>query len=237
VAITYATLTGRITQPGTDVGIRAKVTATPLTTGNMLKFSADNRLTVGPQTAETDNGGILASLPIPLNSDTPGVLWKITAEPIDKVPGVPARWTLGTFSITASSDLADLIEIAATIVPPTVTAADLADAAMASAVNDDTSATAAAIAQLSTWARNPDLLIAGTVTRDANGAATSAPVLWPNGQPGTYTADTVSTAFPGAVDAYHITYGSPVAKTFTQPLITRDASTGAATNVPAITVA
>ena len=97
-------------------------------------------------------------------------------------------------------------------------------------------AVANAIAQLSTWARNPDLLIAGAVTRDANGAATSAPVLWPNGQPGTYTADTVSTAFPGAVDAYHITYGSPVTKTFTQPLITRDAS-GAATNVPAITVA
>ena len=239
MAITYATLTGRITQPGTDVGIRAKVTATPLTTGSMLKFSADNRLTVGPQTAETDNGGILASLPIPLNSDTPGVLWKITAEPIDKVPGVPLRWTLGVFDITASSDLADLVEIAATIVPPTVTAADLADAAMAAKINDPASATKAAlsdsIAQLSTWARNPDLLIAGAVTRDANGAATSAPVLWPNGQPGTYTADTVSTAFPGAVDAYHITYGSPVTKTFTQPLITRDPN-GAASAVPAITV-
>lgn len=86
-------------------------------------------------------------------------------------------------------------------------------------------------------ARNPDLLIKGAVTRDANGAATSAPVEWPDGSPGTYTADTVSTAFPGAVDAYHITYGSPVTKTYTQPLITRDATTGAATNVPAITVA
>jgi hypothetical protein len=85
-------------------------------------------------------------------------------------------------------------------------------------------------------ARNPDLIITGTITRDANGAATSAPVTWPDGTPGTYTADTVSTAFPGAVDAYHITYGSPPSNTYTQPAITRDPATGAATNVPAITV-
>ena len=85
-------------------------------------------------------------------------------------------------------------------------------------------------------AKSPDLLITGAITRDANGAATSAPVTWPDGSPGTYTADTVSTAFPGAVDAYHITYGSPVTKTYTQPLITRDPSSGAATNVPAIVV-
>lgn len=96
-------------------------------------------------------------------------------------------------------------------------------------------ALSATYASIKNLARNPDLIIAGVVTRDANGAAISAPVVWPDGTPGTYTADTVSTAFPGAVDAYHITYGSPVMKTFTQPAITRDAS-GAATNVPAITV-
>lgn len=107
----------------------------------------------------------------------------------------------------------------------------------------DTDLTAAIAALSATFvpfkslARNPDLLIKGAVTRDANGAATSAPVEWPDGTSGTYTATTVSTAFPGAVDAYTITYGSPVTKTYTQPAITRDASTGAATNVPAITVA
>ena len=84
-------------------------------------------------------------------------------------------------------------------------------------------------------ARNPDLIITGAITRDANGAALSAPVTWPDGAAGTYTADVVSTAFPGAVDAYHITYGSPVAATYTQPAVTRDSS-GATTNVPAITV-
>ena len=84
-------------------------------------------------------------------------------------------------------------------------------------------------------AANPDLLIFGTITRDANGAATSAPVVWPNGQPGTYTATLVSTAFPGAVDAYTITYGSPVTRTYTQPAVTRDAN-GSVTVRPAITV-
>lgn len=84
-------------------------------------------------------------------------------------------------------------------------------------------------------ARNPDALIAGTVTRDGNGAATSAPVAWPDGTPGTYTALVVSTSFPGAVDSYRVTYGSPVTRTYTQPTITRDAN-GAVVNVPAITV-
>jgi len=85
-------------------------------------------------------------------------------------------------------------------------------------------------------ARNPDALISGVVTRDANGAATSAPVVWPDGAPGTYTALVVSSAFPGAVDSYSITYGSPVTTTYTQPTVTRDAN-GAAVTVPAITVA
>lgn len=100
---------------------------------------------------------------------------------------------------------------------------------------DEAEAAAASLLQVSTWARNPDLLVTGTITRDSNEAATSAPVTWPDGSPGTYTADTLSTAFPGAVDAYHITYGSPVTKTYTQPAITRDAA-GAATAVPAIVV-
>lgn len=90
-------------------------------------------------------------------------------------------------------------------------------------------------AVLAALARTPDALIAGTVTRDGNGAATSAPVVWPDGSAGTYTALVVSTAFPGAVDSYKITYGSPVTRTYTQPTVTRNAS-GAATAVPAIAV-
>lgn len=85
-------------------------------------------------------------------------------------------------------------------------------------------------------AKAPDTIITGDITRDINGAATSAPVTWPDGTPGLYTAIVLSTDFPGAVDAYQITYGTPPVKTYTQPLITRDPATGAATNVPAITV-
>jgi hypothetical protein len=84
-------------------------------------------------------------------------------------------------------------------------------------------------------ARNLDQLISGAITRDSNGAATSAPVVWPDGTPGTYTADTLSTEFLGAVDAYHVTYGSPVTKTYTQPAVTRNVD-GVVTNLPAIVV-
>lgn len=84
-------------------------------------------------------------------------------------------------------------------------------------------------------AMSPDLLIVGMIVRDASGAVTSAPVVWPDGKVGTYTATTVSTAFPGAVDAYTITYGSPVTATYTQPACTRDPS-GAVTIRPAMTV-
>lgn len=90
-------------------------------------------------------------------------------------------------------------------------------------------------AAFATLAADPGLLIAGSITRDSNGAATSAPVVWPDGTPGTYTATTLSTAFPGAVDAYTITYGSPVTRTYTQPAVTRDAA-GAVTARPAIVV-
>lgn len=114
--------------------------------------------------------------------------------------------------------------------------------ARAAADTAEATARAAAIAALSgTYlsflqaAMNPDLLIVGTITRDTNGAATSAPVVWPDGTVGTFTADTVSSSFPGAVDAYHVTYGSPATRTYTQPLMTRDAN-GAVTARPAVVI-
>jgi hypothetical protein len=84
---------------------------------------------------------------------------------------------------------------------------------------------------------NLDALIVGAVTRDTNGAATSAGVIWPDGATGAYTATTVSTAFPGAVDAYTVTYVGSTTKTVTQPAVTRDSTTGAVTTRPAMTVA
>jgi len=91
-------------------------------------------------------------------------------------------------------------------------------------------ATYAGLVQL---AKNPDTLIAGAVTVDANNLVTSAAVLWPDGSPGTLTI--TSRDASGGVLAYNITYGSPVTKTFTQPTITRNAA-GAATLVPQIVV-
>ncbi|MBY4272404.1 hypothetical protein HQO27_05880 [Rhodococcus fascians] len=85
----------------------------------------------------------------------------------------------------------------------------------------------------STLAKNPDCLIFGAITRDANQAVMGVAVVWPDGTPGTFTAETLSTSFPGAVDGYRITYGRPATKTHTQPSLTRSAA-GAATAVPAI---
>ncbi|MFI7169530.1 hypothetical protein [Rhodococcoides fascians] len=83
-------------------------------------------------------------------------------------------------------------------------------------------------------AKIPDALIAGAITRNSDGAATSAPVVWPDGTAGTYTG-TPSSTFPGAIDSYAITYGSPATKTYTQPAVARNAA-GAPTAVPAIVV-
>ncbi len=86
------------------------------------------------------------------------------------------------------------------------------------------------------FAGNTDMIISGTITRDANDAATSAPVVWPDGTAGVYTALVLSSAFLGAVDSYSITYvGTDSTRTYTQPTVTRNAN-GAVTARPAITV-
>lgn len=81
-------------------------------------------------------------------------------------------------------------------------------------------------------ARTPEAMFTGTITYVA-GAPTSAAVIWPDGTTGVYTG-TPSTAFPGSIDAYTITYGTTLI--YTQPAVTRD-SAGNITNQPAITEA
>ena len=80
-------------------------------------------------------------------------------------------------------------------------------------------------------AKNPDLLVVGTITGDP---MTSAQVVWPDGKPGVLTI--VSRHSTGAITSYRITHvdGSTVV-TYTQPAITRN-SNGAPTNVPQIVV-
>jgi hypothetical protein len=96
-------------------------------------------------------------------------------------------------------------------------------------------ATAApAVAGTAAWLITALPAIAYTsMTRNTSGAVTSAAVTWPDGTVGAYTADVLSTAFPGAVDAYHVTYG---AHAVTQPQVTRNAS-GVVTAQPALTYA
>ncbi|REG57774.1 hypothetical protein B0G80_0408 [Paraburkholderia sp. BL6669N2] len=76
-----------------------------------------------------------------------------------------------------------------------------------------------------------------SATRDANEAIVTASIVWPDGATGTFTTDVASSAFPGAIDAWHATHVlARVTKTATQPAITRDAN-GAVTAQPAITIA
>ena len=120
------------------------------------------------------------------------------------------------------------------------------DEQMSSRVDDETSQTRASLllwasqvflteedadtayATLVQLAKNPDLIVAGAVT---GSPVVTAEVVWPGGQPGILTID--SRFSDGAVESYHITYGSPVTKTFTQPAITR---TSSGLNVPQIVV-
>jgi hypothetical protein len=85
------------------------------------------------------------------------------------------------------------------------------------------------------FAANPDAIIFGPITRDVNGAVTSAGVIWPDLTPGTYTSTELSILFPGAVDGYEISYDGIVQKTYIQPPVTRDI-TGAVILRPEIEV-
>lgn len=62
----------------------------------------------------------------------------------------------------------------------------------------------AAAKALTALARQPDLVFAGAVTRDVNGAAVSAPVVWPGGSTGAYATLVASTAFLGLVDSWKV---------------------------------
>lgn len=90
-------------------------------------------------------------------------------------------------------------------------------------------------ALLLTWAYTQTFQLV-SATRNADGAITTASITWPDGVSGVFTSDTLSTDFPGAIDAWHATYLGATTKTVTQPLVTRDAN-GAVTVQPAITIA
>jgi hypothetical protein len=90
-------------------------------------------------------------------------------------------------------------------------------------------------ASLVQLAADPSALFAGAITRDGYGAPVSAVVKWPDGVDGTYSG-TASVSFPGSISAYTITRAGTPTETYTQPAVTRDATTGEITNRPPIVV-
>lgn len=73
-------------------------------------------------------------------------------------------------------------------------------------------------------------------TRNIDDAITTATVKWPDGATGVFTSTELSTEFPGAIDAYTVTYEKgDISYTLTQPAVTRNAS-GAVTAQPDIII-
>lgn len=84
-------------------------------------------------------------------------------------------------------------------------------------------------------AATPEVLVTGSIAYSSTGAATSFALSWPDGATGTFTG-TESAAFPGAIDSYSVTHVlAGVTTTYTQAALTRDSTSGAVTNRPAIT--
>ena len=177
--------------------------------------------------------GSIAQVMLP-HTDQPGfhdsagnafINWHYTARiRLKKTGHQPKHEPLFDFQIPAGQNSVDLSTI-----PHGVAALPTsAPIAVVTSVNGQTGA-ADTYAQL---ARTPEVLITGTITRDAGGAPTSAAVVWPDGTTGTFTG-TPSPTFAGALDAYTITYGTT--RTYTQPAVTRNAA-GNITTQPAITI-
>lgn len=138
---------------------------------------------------------------------------------------------------TAADRVATAADRVQTGLDRVATAADRVQTGLDRATTTQKAAEAAVAAafKLQTWALTQAFRLVAA-TRNSDGAITTATIEWPDGTAGVYTADTLSSAFPGATDAWHATYASTPAKTITQPAVTRDASTGAVTVQPAITI-
>ena len=116
MSMTYATISGLVTRPGSDIGIRARVKAVPMTAGGILTFASEGRLTWGPAIGTTGSDGSL-SIDIPTGHGLTDLYWRIIAEPLDTSPGI-TTWTLGTYQITADADLADLVDVDLVAITP-----------------------------------------------------------------------------------------------------------------------
>jgi hypothetical protein len=151
--------------------------------------------------------------------------WAYTARVRYEHDGKTRHAPLRAFTIPEGQPAVDLALIPAGPAVPILTAPSMP----VTSVNGETGAVTIEGLDYAQLARDPESLFVGAVTRDANGAPTSAAVTWPDGTMGQYTG-TASTAFPGSIDSYTLTHGTT---TYTQPTVTRDTA-GNITNQPAI---
>lgn len=197
MAMTYATVTGRIVIPGTTTGIPGELRAAPLTDGGVLAFPAEDYTTVGPAVANvTGDGTIEQAEGVPglqIPTDVPaGTLWRLTFVPKGK-GNLPVR--LGDYEISASADIADLVAVNPTVITPTmaakieegVAALSGEDTAVAFLVEDPDSETHTALS--ATYAT-----VANTYNKAEVDAAVESAAS--GGAPLVYGALTMPTGFP-----------------------------------------
>lgn len=88
---------------------------------------------------------------------------------------------------------------------------------------------------LRVFAKDYEVLLSGTITRDANNVVTTSGVVWPDGTTGVFTATSINSIFK-CVDAYTVTYVGGTTKTVTQSAVTRNAA-GYVITYPVATIA
>lgn len=199
-------------------------------------------------TGTADSSGIVVASLFPNNPTTGlGIKGSIYTFKIQPIGGDTIEVTAQVPNVACSlQDIMDLDTV------PSLTAAQAAQsiaqaAAAAAATSADEAEAAASTAAATTaasllatalmdWALSQSFRLVAA-TRNSDGVITTASIVWPDGATGTFTTDTLSTAFPGAIDAWHATYVGATTKTVTQTAVTRDGTTGAVTVQPAITIA
>lgn len=219
-----------------DIQLRSE-SLTPLTfdtVDNNFSALADplNRLAAG---TFTDAGTITGTEIVPLAGNQQTTTGKITL-----AAQTTANTALGTAN-AASTALAGIANGAATDAG-TLTGAETFPVSRGAGLLQSTLTKVSVFLntlwlnqRLLQWAYATSFRLA-TATRNSNEAIVTASIVWPDGATGTFTTDTFSTAFPGAIDAWRATYvNGSISRVVIQPAVTRDTN-GGVTAQPAITV-
>lgn len=170
------------------------------------------------------NGDAVAGARVTVTSTATGVLATIYSDNGVTTTANPITCdNNGYFEFYAANGLYDLEITGSLALPLTISDVQLSDVILQDAS-----------ANLMGWALSQSFRLV-SATRNSDEAITTASIVWPDGATGVFTGTVLSTAFPGAIDAWSATYLGTTTKTITQPTVTRDSS-GAVTVQPAITI-